>query len=123
MGTSYLARRASLPRKSAQTREKWGVFRSICQVFVMFSQYLTESPRYGPDFHVQDRSRPLELAPGSLSLTAPGLLRTCVRCRYAKNGQKKRPPEGLGRVSGLGQLDLGLVEGSEVAQGLRFVSV
>ena len=36
----------------------------------------------------------------------------------------KKPPEGLGSVVGLvlglGQLDLGFVEGSEVPQGLRF---
>ena len=40
---------------------------------------------------------------------------------------QKKPPEGLGSVVGLvlglGQLDLGFVEGSEVPQGLRFVSV
>ena len=40
---------------------------------------------------------------------------------------KKMPPKGLwavlGLVLGLGQLDLGLVEGSEVAQGLRFEPV
>ena len=43
-----------------------------------------------------------------------------------KIGQKK-PPEGLdgliSGVSGLGELDFGFVEGSEVAQGLRFVSI
>ena len=37
---------------------------------------------------------------------------------------QKKPPEGLGSVVGLvlglGQLDLGFVEGSEVPQGLRF---
>ena len=52
--------------------------------------------------------------------------RTCVYSRYAEL-DKKKPPEGLegliSGVSGLGELDLGLVEGSEVAQGLRFVSI
>ena len=49
----------------------------------------------------------------------------CVM-QVRKIGQKK-PPEGLGGlisgVSGLGELDFCLVEGSEAAQGLRFVSI
>ena len=40
---------------------------------------------------------------------------------------KKKPPKGLdgliSGVSGLGELYLGFMEGSEVAQGLRFVSI
>ena len=75
----------------------------------MFPQYLTESPRYGPPGGVRSAS--------SVPVCDAG----------TQNWTKKKPPEGLdgliSGVSGLGELDFGLVEGSEVAQGLRFVSI
>ena len=94
-----------IPVDLSSFRHVFTIFDRIPPVWSRFSRPgPVQTPGAGPRIPVPDCPRPLAY-----------LCEMQVREKWTK----KRPPEGLGRVSGLGELDFCLVEGSEIPQGLR----